>query len=163
MLGGEYRKDFGLLVRGGVSTIIGNGAVNVEVTIGGAKEREVFAQAGYLVTENTVVMVTFQNLEQWKNFIFPSGESEVKVSQTGIGVSGKIRLDKYFIKSLELQGYHIVASSMDLQDKEFIINTDTLFQILNDYRRLAGAEKTGIKLIIGFGSKDDTINLDLEV
>lgn len=159
LIGGiEHSKELGALIRTGVATRLGaDGAVYTEIAVG-EKNRELFIQAGLNVGSSSVVMFTFQNLEQYRNFVFPSGEANEWVSHQAIGLSGRTYFDNKHIKFAEVQGYHIDANSKDLSDKEFT----TSGTLMSDPRMLAGSTVSGAKWVVRFWTVDNRFTLDVE-
>lgn len=102
-------------------------------------------QAGLDVGSNTIVSLTFQNLEQFRSIAFPSGKTDEWVSHSAIGAGARFIVDSRFIKHLEVQGYRIDAQSQDLSDIEFTVDTAKVFQIFSDPRKLAGSVTNGAK------------------
>lgn len=159
LIGGiEHSKELGALIRTGVATRLGaDGAVYTEIAIG-EKNRELFIQAGLNVGSSSVIVFTFQNLEQYRNFVFPAGEANEWVSHQAIGLSGRTYFDNKHIKFAELQGYHIDAKSKDLTDKEFT----TSGTLMSDPRMLAGSTVSGAKWVVRFWTVDNRFTLDVE-
>ena len=91
-----------------------------------------------------MVRFSFQDLKQYMDFAFQSGEVREQVSQNTFGATLRIKNVAKFIEWLEFSGYHIDAPSKMLSPKEYYIDTPTLYQLWEDQRRIAGAKKTGV-------------------
>jgi hypothetical protein len=158
----ENSRELGVIVRGGIATRIGSdGAVYVEIAVW-PKNKELFIQAWLNVSSNTMVTVSFQNLSQFQNFIFASGTTNEQVAHQAIGINTRFRVDSGLVKYVEARGYYISAPSQDLSDKEYTIDTASLFQIYNDPRRIAGSNIAGVGWVLRLGSDDNRYTLDIE-
>jgi hypothetical protein len=94
------------------------------------------------VGEGYMLKVTFAQLKQFMEFVFPSGNDGAMMSQNTFGATLRIRGGD-IVKFFEISGYRIDAKSKDFGTQMFTINTATLYELWSDPRKVAGLKTTG--------------------
>ncbi|MCK9272601.1 Ig-like domain-containing protein [Candidatus Gracilibacteria bacterium] len=156
----KYSSNSGELVSGTLSHMVGNQAavsVNVEA---GSKEARFLGSLGYQIDSSNSVMVTFEHYQKMMDFMFTSGEVSERMSQNSVGATYKLKLNHDFVKSLELNGYVSKSDSKQLENKDYVVDTATMYELFRNYRNIAGGQKIGGSFSLGLVPwKDGTLKL----
>jgi hypothetical protein len=134
---------------------------------GGANELRANLTAGYALTKDQQIKLTYEYLTQNLPFTFASGSVDEWVNQNSVGVAYQYVIRHAIVHSLELSGYTTRAHSKDLDDITFnqqVIPTNLGGGYLYDvnYRHIAGGnENTVLASVNLFPFADDKTTLTL--
>ena len=160
--GWEYARLHGLILRAGGSIVVwDDGALSLHVRVG-KDISELLAQAGYKISDGAMIKVSFAHQKEMMDFLFPSWPDSTNISQDTIWFTLRIKGNDLF-RFFELSGYRVSSGSKILGDKDYVINTQDIFQLLRDSRHIAWATAIGIERTtqIAFQSGNNTPTLDL--
>jgi hypothetical protein len=127
--------------------IFGESAGIATKLTGGANELRANITAGYVITKDQQVKLTYEYLTQNLPFDFASGAINEWVRQHSLGVAYQYLIRNEIVHSLELSGYATRAKSRDLENLAFnqqIINGDRGYLYDVNYRRIAGGKEDNV-------------------
>ena len=150
----EYSKVYWAMVNAGMTLWVwDNGALSLDVRV--SKDlQEILAQWWWKIGEWALFKISFQDIRELKDFIFPSGEISTRVDQKALWGTLRIKGND-FLRFLALSGHHIWTSSQPLWDVQYVINTPEAFQIFNDPRRIAWGTSSGFEWTIRLALSPD--------
>ena len=169
----QYSKQTGFAI-GGVfaKSITDNAALGV-IFNAGPDRNEWLVNAGYDINQNQRVILSLGQLRQNLEFNFQSGLEKTQVTQNSGALSYQYLLGKSWLNAAEFNAYISDTPSINLIDKTWYTNTDSLYELWNDPRRIAGAKVEGVQsrlvftpttkttLKLGFGAEHLSYDLSL--
>ncbi len=141
----QYSKQTGFAI-GGVfaKSITDNAALGV-IFNAGADRNEWLVNAGYDINQNQRVILSLGQLRQNLEFSFQSGLEKTQVTQNNGALSYQYLLGKSWLNAAEFNAYISDTPSINLTDKTWYTNTNSLYELWNDPRRIAGAKVEGVQ------------------
>ena len=141
----QYSKQTGFAI-GGVfaKSITDNAALGV-IFNAGPDRNEWLVNAGYDINQNQRVILSLGQLRQNLEFNFQSGLEKTQVTQNSGALSYQYLLGKSWLNAAEFNAYISDTPSINLSDRTWYTNTDSLYELWNDPRRIAGAKVEGVQ------------------
>ena len=139
----QYSKLNGLVLGGGVATLLSRDfAMGVLFTVGSEKN-EWLLNTGLNITERQRVIASLGQLRQKFDFGFVSGMQKTQVTQDNVALSYQYLLGRDWLNATEVDAYVSNTNSIKLTDKTYSTDTNTLYELWNESRRIAGARVSG--------------------
>ena len=141
----QYSKQTGFAI-GGVfaKSITDNAALGV-IFNAGPDRNEWLVNAGYDINQNQRVILSLGQLRQNLEFNFQSGLEKTHVTQNSGALSYQYLLGKSWLNAAEFNAYISDTPSINLSDRTWYTNTDSLYELWSDPRRIAGAKVEGVQ------------------
>ena len=168
----QYSKLTGLSTTGSFAIpLTDNFAAGLLLTAGTDKS-EIFINSGFRIDDKQRVIFSLGQLRQNLDYNFLSGTENTQVTQNNVGLSYHYFLDKYWINTVEANGYFSKTQSQNLTDKNYYTDTSSLYELWSDPRRIAGGTVEGFQgrliflptektiLKVGFGG--ERLNYDVQ-
>lgn len=146
----QYSSETGASLGITLASMLGEDAAVGVLLNAGAHRKEWLINAGYKIDERQRFIVTAGQLKQFLDYAFRSGKENVGMTQSSGAVSYQLQLGKEFLRFLEVNGYVAKTTSRDLADKTFIVDNNTILELWNDPRRIAGGRVSGLQGTLGF-------------
>jgi len=165
----QYSKLTGLSTTGSFAIpLTDNFAAGLLLTAGTDKS-EIFINSGFRIDDKQRVIFSLGQLRQNLDYNFLSGTENTQVTQNNVGLSYHYFLDKYWVNTVEANGYFSKTQSQNLTDKNYY--TDT-YELWSDPRRIAGGTVEGFqgrliflpteKTILKVGVGGERLNYDVQ-
>lgn len=168
----QYSKLTGLSTTGSFAIpLTDNFAAGLLLTAGTDKS-EIFINSGFRIDDKQRVIFSLGQLRQNLDYNFLSGTENTQVTQNNVGLSYHYFLDKYWINTVEANGYFSKTQSQNLTDKNYYTETSSLYELWSDPRRIAGGTVEGFqgrliflpteKTILKVGVGGERLNYDVQ-
>ena len=168
----QYSKLTGLSTTGSFAIpLTDNFAAGLLLTAGTDKS-EIFINSGFRIDDKQRVIFSLGQLRQNLDYNFLSGTENTQVTQNNVGLSYHYFLDKYWINTVEANGYFSKTQSQNLTDKNYYTDTSSLYELWSDPRRIAGGTVEGFqgrliflpteKTILKVGVGGERLNYDVQ-
>jgi hypothetical protein len=168
----QYSKLTGLSTTGSFAIpLTDNFAAGLLLTAGTDKS-EIFINSGFRIDDKQRVIFSLGQLRQNLDYNFLSGTENTQVTQNNVGLSYHYFLDKYWINTVEANGYFSKTQSQNLTDKNYYTDTSSLYELWSDPRRIAGGTVEGFqgrliflpteKTILKVGLGGERLNYDVQ-
>jgi len=168
----QYSKLTGLSTTGSFAIpLTDNFAAGLLLTAGTDKS-EIFINSGFRIDDKQRVIFSLGQLRQNLDYNFLSGIENTQVTQNNVGLSYHYFLDKYWINTVEANGYFSKTQSQNLTDKNYYTETSSLYELWSDPRRIAGGTVEGFqgrliflpteKTILKIGVGGERLNYDVQ-
>jgi hypothetical protein len=168
----QYSKLTGLSTSGSFAIpLTDNFAAGLLLTAGTDKS-EIFINSGFRIDDKQRVIFSLGQLRQNLDYNFLSGTENTQVTQNNVGLSYHYFLDKYWINTVEANGYFSKTQSQNLTDKNYYTDTSSLYELWSDPRRIAGGTVEGFqgrliflpteKTILKVGVGGERLNYDVQ-
>ena len=168
----QYSKLTGLSTTGSFAIpLTDNFAAGLLLTAGTDKS-EIFINSGFRIDDKQRVIFSLGQLRQNLDYNFLSGTENTQVTQNNVGLSYHYFLDKYWINTVEANGYFSKTQSQNLTDKNYYVDTSSLYELWSDPRRIAGGTVEGFqgrliflpteKTILKVGVGGERLNYDVQ-
>lgn len=153
----QYSKLTGLSTTGSFAIpLTDNFAAGLLLTAGTDKS-EIFINSGFRIDDKQRVIFSLGQLRQNLDYNFLSGTENTQVTQNNVGLSYHYFLDKYWINTVEANGYFSKTQSQNLTDKNYYTDTSSLYELWSDPRRIAGGTVEGFQGRLTFLPTEKTI------
>ena len=168
----QYSKLTGLSTTGSFAIpLTDNFAAGLLLTAGTGKS-EIFINSGFRIDDKQRVIFSLGQLRQNLDYNFLSGTENIQVTQNNVGLSYHYFLDKYWVNTVEANGYFSKTQSQNLTDKNYYTDTSSLYELWSDPRRIAGGTVEGFqgrliflpteKTILKVGVGGERLNYDVQ-
>jgi hypothetical protein len=168
----QYSKLTGLSTTGSFAIpLTDNFAAGLLLTAGTDKS-EIFINSGFRIDDKQRVIFSLGQLRQNLDYNFLSGTENTQVTQNNVGLSYHYFLDKYWVNTVEANGYFSKTQSQNLTDKNYYTDTSSLYELWSDPRRIAGGTVEGFqgrliflpteKTILKVGVGGERLNYDVQ-
>ena len=168
----QYSKLTGLSTTGSFAIpLTDNFAAGLLLTAGTDKS-EIFINSGFRIDDKQRIIFSLGQLRQNLDYNFLSGTENTQVTQNNVGLSYHYFLDKYWINTVEANGYFSKTQSQNLTDKNYYTDTSSLYELWSDPRRIAGGTVEGFqgrliflpteKTILKVGVGGERLNYDVQ-
>ena len=168
----QYSKLTGLSTTGSFAIpLTDNFAAGLLLTAGTDKS-EIFINSGFRIDDKQRVIFSLGQLRQNLDYNFLSGTENTQVTQNNVGLSYHYFLDKYWVNTIEANGYFSKTQSQNLTDKNYYTDTSSLYELWSDPRRIAGGTVEGFqgrliflpteKTILKVGVGGERLNYDVQ-
>ena len=168
----QYSKLTGLSTTGSFAIpLTDNFAAGLLLTAGTDKS-EIFINSGFRIDDKQRVIFSLGQLRQNLDYNFLSGTENTQVTQNNVGLSYHYFLVKYWINTVEANGYFSKTQSQNLTDKNYYTDTSSLYELWSDPRRIAGGTVEGFqgrliflpteKTILKVGVGGERLNYDVQ-
>ncbi|EKD30466.1 MAG: hypothetical protein ACD_78C00049G0002, partial [uncultured bacterium (gcode 4)] len=149
----KYSTLDGILAEWVFGTVFGsesNKSIVLDVTMG-SNLAQFLTTLGYKIDRDQRVKVTGEHFRKTADYLFTSGKVTETISQNSLGATYQLKLHdkREVLDYFEASGYITQSQGKELADKDFTIDTATLFELYRNKRNIAGGTKTGASLALG--------------
>jgi Concanavalin A-like lectin/glucanases superfamily/Chitobiase/beta-hexosaminidase C-terminal domain len=153
----QYSKLTGVSTTGSFAIPISDSAALGLLLTSGANKDEILINSGFKIDDKQRIIFSLGQLRQNLDFNFLSGTEKTLVTQNNAGLSYNYFLDKYWINTVEANGYISKTQSRNLTDKNYYVETTSLYELWSDPRRIAGGTVEGVQGKLTFLPTEKTI------
>ena len=153
----QYSKLTGVSTTGSFAIPISDSAAFGLLLTSGTNKDEIFINSGFKIDDKQRIIFSLGQLRQNLDFNFLSGTEKTLVTQNNAGLSYNYFLDKYWINAVEANGYISKTQSRNLTDKNYYVETTSLYELWSDPRRIAGGTVEGVQGKLTFLPTEKTI------
>lgn len=153
----QYSKLTGVSTTGSFAIPISDSAAFGLLLTSGTNKDEIFINSGFKIDDKQRIIFSLGQLRQNLDFNFLSGTEKTLVIQNNAGLSYNYFLDKYWINAVEANGYISKTQSRNLTDKNYYVETTSLYELWSDPRRIAGGTVEGVQGKLTFLPTEKTV------
>lgn len=153
----QYSKLTGVSTTGSFAIPISDSAAFGLLLTSGTNKDEIFINSGFKIDDKQRIIFSLGQLRQNLDFNFLSGTEKTLVTQNNAGLSYNYFLDKYWINAVEANGYISKTQSRNLTDKNYYVETTSLYELWSDPRRIAGGTVQGVQGKLTFLPTEKTV------